>query len=161
MTTPLTKSLSMALAEEVALLLLLTCHVEEVYLFGSVARGRIGNDIDVIATVSEQMFHDYLDWIERLTEEETTTTGDAEIYSLAAIRYSAAEQVLDWDDAELRRCTRGVPCDIFLLPADWLNRKAEMQDMFAHRDPMFTNNIARDARRFNVVTGTFDEAATE
>jgi predicted nucleotidyltransferase len=133
--------------------------IDDVYVFGSVARTGTGNDLDIIVTVSEYHF--------RLWAEDLTSTLDdihekrvVDTYMTAGdIRMLAADRLLgipdeysdgyiDFSDA---KGINGYPLetymfiDIFLFPEDWKQSVDELQSMLPNKDPNFMRNIAKEA----------------
>lgn len=147
------KTNAMLTAENIASALITDPHVDEVQLFGSVARDEEGNDTDLILIVSDEDF-------ERFVEQLNLILGEEDTYVGARTRFWAAELVLDWVNAT-ERITTAVysrdQIDVFLLPKNWLGRIKQIHDCFTHEDPEFTRNIAHDTRRFDPATGEFEE----
>jgi predicted nucleotidyltransferase len=133
--------------------------IEDIYLFGSVARNGSGHDIDIIVTVSDTLFQKWTTSVKR--KIVMITDGDPEIedmYFNAAIRFDAAAELLGLDFIDFcfeffdANGLRGYPVDyicvdidLFLFPHDWKERLEELQTHLPHSDPKFMEKIAKDA----------------
>lgn len=133
-----------------------------VYLFGSVARDRIGRDLDFILEVTDAVFQDYADrcldslgvhWaVNRLVDP-----GDYfwTYYAPNAVRSEAAFAALGAksDTAFLEAsAAAGVPVDqldIICLPEGWNVPESTVQMLLSAAlnadDPQFLENVIRDA----------------
>lgn len=126
--------------------------VQAVEVFGSVARGQEGNDLDLILVCDEETSKLFTELVE--TEAKISRlphTGRYHGYALT--RSNIAELVLAPDicdennqfEAALAESEVGI--DIFIFPPDWRNRLDELQGRMEHDDPKFMAKIAKDARR--------------
>lgn len=139
--------------------------IDSVEIFGSVARGEAkpGSDIDLI--VVPHYGHIAETWAVLVDNQ-----GDGVSYSSAASRnevfrrlfavdfdehpfsyhWYAARNMLGMPDAPL-----GDHVDVFVFPPDWRTKLDELQRSLDHTDPMFMQNIAQDALRYDRSLGTF------
>jgi|SRR3989344_8246065 len=144
-------------------------HVQEVLLFGSVARCGLGNDLDLILITDETRANDFVQCLNRLIEEfenrmrrvaEHSAQRDpfAEVYHHKRLRLEAIEETLEayTDDSpnnflSLYHSAQALvghnALDLFLFPPDWRTKLEDMQKALPNRDPMFMQNVARDAIR--------------
>lgn len=136
--------------------------VEEVSLFGSIARQeRYPGDVDLIAAVPEYLYQMF---IRELAGEYSlirfTYTGEAEARAKAAHHVFFASLVAQgigiraaYDRLHFLRIGK---VDIFLFPSNWKDRQEELQDIFGTEDPQFLANLARDARVYLPDEGQFE-----
>lgn len=126
--------------------------VQAVEVFGSVARGQEGNDLDLILICNEETSKLFMELVE--TEAKISRLPHTDRYhGYALTRSNIAELILapnicdknNQFEAALAACEVGI--DIFIFPPDWRNRLNELQDRMEHDDPKFMQKIAKDARR--------------
>lgn len=114
-------------------LMALSPEIEQVLLFGTVARDGIGNDLDIVLIIPEGMFQLFgksLRWGYMLPEDRRITI--ASILGLSS-DYAKSEQLIN----ETR-------LDLWLLPANWMDRTEEIQDMMPKLDAGLIGNIKMD-----------------
>lgn len=131
---------------------------QNVYLFGSVARNGTGNDIDLIATVDEDLFAEWVEAIWAVIDFWSSHKRDRSTYFNRGLRnYMTTEltglpdlcdsvgfrNVLGMKGYPIK--SRFVPVDTFLFPHNWLDRLEELQKLFPHDDPDFMMKISKDA----------------
>jgi hypothetical protein len=149
------------MANEAANLILEGNGACDIYLFGSIARHGVGNDIDLVVTLPPP-------W-ENILDHFYTYVGD---YSIS-FPTTKSERRTD----ALSRLSRGnlvsaqrleeMPLDIWLLPEDWQAKTAEYQRRWLPAsDQTFLETVKRQARKFDQALGEFprsdprfDEAA--
>ena len=132
--------------------------LQDVYLFGSVARDGVGHDIDIIATVSDKLFYKWTSSILTVIQSLDGAEDDS-LYFNADLRMSCAADLLGIDPEDFEFYfenvigVRGYPIsfsfvytDIFLFPHNWKERLEELQNMLPHSDPEFMYKIAKDAK---------------
>ncbi len=122
-----------------------------VELFGSLTRQYYGNDMDLILTVSEERS---MKFIALLTSWAALSGGVAyDVYraeSIIDVRQRLAVSAMPSLVHSLRLARDIVSpnsIDLFLFPADWKKRLAEIQGKMRTWDPQFMNNIAATAIR--------------
>lgn len=135
------------MAEKVANILRRISKVQDVELFGSLAREGKGEDIDLILICDEDTSQIFMHLVE-IEARHSILRNSAWYHNLAQNRSHIAENLLDpegdgmfeeiWDE--------NIPVDIFIFPPDWRNRLEELQSRIPHDDPKFMENIAQDAR---------------
>lgn len=148
---PTTTSEILATAQYVARLFK-AFNVEEVLLFGSLARRGDGADIDMILVVDPATANVFLGG-------PGSRTLHAGYKSTITQRYYDALSALGLDIHDryyLKQLLAGVKLDIFLLPPDWRENLEHIQAMLADSDPSFMANIAADARRYDPVAQEFE-----
>ena len=134
-------------------------HVREVLLFGSLARGEWGNDIDLIVVTDHGRGSDWINLTEScvkdFAQEEEGRKGRTfrrnGLYHHRRLRMQAAIDALGIDFGNLLRHTLSLASpdrlDIFVFPPNWREYLRVLQEALPHSDPMFMQNIARDAVR--------------
>lgn len=119
--------------------------VEDVLLFGSLARGDFDthSDIDLILIVDEELSHKWFDEV---------GLRDGDTYQKSGRRLSVASKILQqpW----LLTGWTGL-ADVFLFPPNWGGQLGVLQLAGDHQDPHFMEKIADDATRFHPELGTF------
>ena len=120
--------------------------VSAVQLFGSVARNRQGNDLDLILIVPEEIAKAfYSETRERHLKRRLVffTWGSS------PARFRAARKVLGLEfEILLREIRMQYPhlhLDLFLFPSGWKERIEELESEIYHRDLGFTARIAEYA----------------
>ncbi len=121
--------------------------VQEVLLFGSVARDYVGADLDLVLVVPEVWFQEYVElagiWC---------GYGPRKIVLYRERRFEAATHALclygnyqvsghsemEWNSHYI---------DLHVFPTDWRDRLGELQLRLGHHDPKFMENVAREAIR--------------
>lgn len=126
---------------------------QDILLFGSVARGEqsSASDIDLIITVND---HVYDRWQEALREMDPSCFAT-----------SVAAKQARLEAASIALCQPFVynsyhmsPIDLFLLPVNWKSRLDELQTSCGFDDPLFMQNVAKDAESFDPYSDSFPEA---
>lgn len=150
------KSMSLRRAEEMARVLL-SYDVDQVLLFGSVARRGVGNDIDLIAIVEYMKAWDFI----VLSERWRGWSERRRIYHCSASRLWAAEELLnhaeiDWVKLEGDKWGEPFPYtpDVFLMPDDWRTNSVFEMAM-ENEDPNFFANIERDVKVYDQARSCF------
>ena len=124
-------------------------------IFGSCARLEVHgrSDLDFIVRVDEETYHEWLKLSERRNIERL---------DFREARKHAAVDVLDVFYSTLGDICGGVASarlNILLLPVNWRNRRLhELKRILAHDDPMFMQNIKRDALVYDSKGGYFTRA---
>ena len=141
-------------------------YVMDVEVFGSIARGKAGenSDINLILTVGEPTARSFFDFIRFDKDLGADADADKHIrcrwaYELLGcpnpreyvLRYFT--QLPEWEDlfdmlyGSHRMYDRiGDMLDVLLLPVNWRSRLNEFQELGQFSDPEFMQHIARDAR---------------
>lgn len=127
--------------------------VQAVEVFGSVARGQEGHDLDLILVCDEETSQEFMTLVE--IEARLAKLPRMKWYDGCALsRSCVAESILvsgiasennPFEEAII--AAHGVGIDIFIFPSDWRNRLSELQGRMEHDDPNFMQKIAKDARR--------------
>ena len=135
-------------------------NIQDIYLFGSVAREGAGNDIDIIATVPDKLFSEWTSNVLTAVHSiNDTEEKDDSLYFNADLRMSCAADLLGIDPEDFEFYfenvigVRGYPIsfsfvytDLFLFPHNWKERLEELQNMLPHSDPEFMYKIAKDVK---------------
>ena len=131
--------------------------VKEVWLFGSLARGDVGKDIDLILVTNEltaQFFiSDAREEMQAIENAAKQFPGLAKrfregIYGHAHVRFMATMNAIEGYEQYLfdaGLAAGDADFDFFVFPPNWHERLDELQKALPHSDPLFMQNIARDA----------------
>jgi hypothetical protein len=142
---------SIEAAEALAVELLQVPGVQGVGLFGGVARTEVSlHDTDVACIVSDELFEAYCSGLKELR-------GGANV-SLMSQRRVVATRLLGLDWTQLARFSRENKLDIWLLPANWLERVDWVRESLGETQH-FIDELAYDYREF--VDGHFPPARRE
>lgn len=117
--------------------------VDQVLLFGSVAREGKGNDVDLIVLTNQERARRFISLmngrlfptcygIGRTCTRKALDTMDMNFFML----FFQAEEIIGPDRI-----------DLFVFEANWRERLAYLQHALPHDGPMFMQNVARDALR--------------
>lgn len=133
-------------AGDVAAKLLGTRWVEEVWLFGSVARGKQEylSDCDLILVVDFPRYWWVMEYL-----------GNRSTYDSKSDRYHVTRRELELGDAVREHGFRGSGLDLIVVPEGWREKLADIQEKGRHKDPFFMQKIAKEARRYDPATRTF------
>lgn len=126
---------------------ILRCHprVQEVQVFGSVARSGRGRDLDLILVSGEGVATDFLRSARYALSDRSAYREEGR-----SIRLQIARRVLgsSFETHTLTQVSRVVirtELDVFIFPPDWRGRLTELQAALPHGDPQFMRKIAQDA----------------
>ena len=131
--------------------------VHSVALFGSMTRDGRGRDMDIIIVADDDMrAWEFASLVTEMMEcfdecgESSTLAGRRDgAYHHKRLRREAAMDVFGPDfGMRLHRAeliTGRANLDVFVFPQNWRNLLHELQEALPHSDPMFMENIARDA----------------
>lgn len=146
---------------EMAALVAETClalpGVQEVYLFGSVAKeGVSSKDIDLVLVTDEDAAHRFIvdtNWHCDRPYDPWNPIG------VVGYRRRTAERELG---GLVPSADRQMQLDVFLMPKGWQQRLAEGWVPFRYGDRSFMPQVAATARKYNQTTCSFEMAsATE
>ncbi len=125
--------------------------IHAVEVFGSVARGEEGKDLDLILVCKEEISQKFMKMVEDEIECANKRPGLESYRGLAMTRTDIVVYLLfPFKSAHLfyfNMTDYPVDMDIFIFPPDWRERLPELQVRMRHGDPKFMANIAKDARR--------------
>ena len=145
------------MAQAVANQLRLANNVHSVELFGSIARDGRGRDMDIIIVADDDMraweftflVAEMMECFDKCGESSALAGRRDGAYHYKGLRREMAMAVFDLDfGMRLHRAefiAGRANLDIFVFPPNWRNLLHELQEALPHSDPMFMENIARDA----------------
>jgi predicted nucleotidyltransferase len=116
--------------------------VHEVFLVGSLARRRIGDDIDIVAVTGDTV-----------VERWINVVNDAIVKRRPISYLQEAGRIFNIDEDVLRKLRVGPDrlqrnIDVFLFPADWMLRSDQLQEKMEYNDKRYIRNLAQDALVF-------------
>jgi len=121
--------------------------VLEVWVFGSVARDGIGNDLDMIIVAPSDKAEEWSNEVEcKLRMVRPGSVAPA--YSYSGARHIAASGALGLGFTQALGNAidiTNVAVDLFVFPPNWREDLEGMQAWLPHEDPNFMQNIAEDA----------------
>lgn len=113
--------------------------VVRVMLYGSIARDEAGHDMDLLILVDdEKIYQDFLRRIRGKIEEDIVGHELGPRLRLAAVLELWPNAQHFWPPDTL--------IDLFVMPQNWMDRLAQIQENLPHEDQQFMHNIAQDAR---------------
>ena len=145
------------MADEVARIFKGHPWVYDVLLFGSVARGGVGEDLDLILISDDRRARDFIEllkgWLGLYPEVEfpAMTLLYGTVYAESELRISAAAETLGENFhsllQEARTKANWAKIDLFVFPRGWRDRLQVLQSALPHEDPDFMEKISREAVR--------------
>lgn len=131
--------------------------VESIEVFGSIARGEMGFDIDLLIHVNDDVSEKFFRALRgtgsgyhcsRGRRFQVVFEGYGNYVPPVLVCREFFSEEPEEDDAfhKACHCIYRYMLDVFLVPVDWRNRLQELQSRLPHRDPNFMRNIARDAK---------------
>ncbi len=120
--------------------------VQEVAVFGSVAREGNGNDLDVVLVVGPKAYAAYISTVWSLLLQN----GGDVYYNLQSERFEAATKALKLSSEEVAWFGTlayyfGRSIDIHLMPNYWRKDADAVQADLPHSDPEFVKHVVADA----------------
>ncbi|MFH1183312.1 MAG: nucleotidyltransferase domain-containing protein [Candidatus Moraniibacteriota bacterium] len=146
--------------------------IHDVFLYGSIARERVGSDVDLIVTVDEETYQKF----KNLVSLSDYNSNKLDRYNamlttlfLSKIDYrGVSDRIFEltigmpskdfWNGPIKEICKvlkEGPGMDIYLLPRDWKSRLEEIQSDFSNEDPNFIKNISQDAILYDPINKKF------
>lgn len=123
------------------------CVIQEVLLFGSVARNYVGADLDLVLVVPEDWFQEYVD----LAGEWSGYGGQKVVHHRERRFQAATDALLLYGNYQVSGPTElewnSHYIDLHVFPTDWRSRLAGLQVLLCHHDSKFMENVAREAIR--------------
>ncbi|MGB2787218.1 MAG: nucleotidyltransferase domain-containing protein [Candidatus Saccharimonadaceae bacterium] len=129
--------------------------VQWVEVFGSIARGSGGesSDLDVILVVDDETASKWAENVIKRLGYFGRAFSNSDFYDSAKhARLDVAAEILGTVPEAIYLLWYMRNIDIFLFPPDWRDHLDELQRIGRHSDPMFMQNVARDALRYDPET---------
>jgi hypothetical protein len=134
-------------AKKIALQFVGVGDIYQVDVFGSIARDKVGQNINLILVVKdEQVFNRFVDLVTRFKMDDTDQKTTEREHRTAAF-----QQIWGYSNMAWRKCLThrtedllGV-VDIIVLPWSWRVRIEELESKINNNDPRFLEKIRQEA----------------